>query len=259
MRETIFKLYHETSGNSAEYFRLAQGGIYEIKRLGMPSLYFTVPWNVSFWYVVGPDMRIVSNKTFNTSCDVLGENGNITYTGISPEYNNYGVNNFAIEETEGSITPNFSSFVFNENRNIVSSTNLEEMYDFWVDEPKFWISFGPFSLHEPSRGIRRQIDLNDMSVPIDTSTLTPPIEQINSNNYRGNIENSEYNNLIDPDTKLINLLVELELSWTNNSVTTHYEEISFDTENADNLGGREISLFFTSSKFRSYKVKIYGL
>jgi len=253
-RETIFKSYAETAGNSAEYFRLAQGGIYEIKRLGLAPLYFAFPWNISFWYTNGPDMRVVSNKTFNQACDYYN-NGAITHTGISPEYSNYGLNNFA-QDAEGSVV-NYSSFVFNESRNIIISTNLAEMQEFWIEEAKFWISFGPTFGHQVAQGIRTQINLNDTSPPsVDTSTLSMLCE-INSTNYNGVMDLNLYNSHIDPDNNNINLLVELEYRWTNNSITYHYEEVSFDTSLS--VGGPGISLFFTTNKWKGYKVKVYAL
>jgi len=135
------------------------------------------------------------------------------------------------------------------------------MFDFWIDIPGFWISFGPIleGGHNASTGFRKQIDLEDTSAPsVDVNTLET-LSIVDSNSYLGFIEPSLFVSHIDPNTSFINLLVEVEYSWHDgyNTVTTHYEEVSFDTSQA--FGGPEISLFFTTNYWKSHKVTVYAL
>ncbi len=260
-RETIFKSLAEHrafSGGPNDnpyHFGLAQGGIYKLRRsFGLPPLYFAFPWNKSFWYIDGPDMRVFANMSYDQSCDDYDNNGNVIKSGIRPDYNNYSLNKFT----------DFSNSTFNKNKNIVITTDYyDEMYDFWVNVPGFWISFGPIGQgnagHSASDGFRKQIDLEDISgPPVDPSTLNI-LGTVDSDSYLDAIEEQLFMDNIDPNTSFINLLVELEYSWNDgyNTVTTHYEEVSFDT--SQSVGGPEISLFFTTRYWDGHNVTVYAL
>jgi len=244
---------HEIWGNE-EVFGLARGGVYKIERLGMPPLYFTFPWNKNFWYDPDPDMRVVANANYDSTCNTYDENGNVSMKGIIPEYNNYGSNDFAKEP--GS---DFSYIVFEKDRNIVITTDFDEINDFWNNEANFWVAFGGNN-EGPNRSARVQFDLsNDITTPPYNLAALPFLGEIKSLRWNKELDEDLYNSNINPNTGNIDLLVELQYQQDDagSTITHHYEEISIDTNG--NVGGRYFSIFLTTNKWLGYRVRVYAL